>query len=101
MKPLLGSKFVDAGMHVQVTRGFFESVEKHVILQCLAWRVDTAQVDMCCDYVLVMTGDSLFDHGNLESIPCIFVEIKPKCGFLPVSRFVSEETAIKKRVTQL
>lgn len=25
---------------------------------------------------------------------------QPKCGFLPVSRFVSEETAIKKRVTR-
>ncbi|CAL5205374.1 unnamed protein product [Lathyrus oleraceus] len=100
MKPLLGSKFVDAGMHVQVSRGFFESVEKNVILQRPAWRVDTAQVDMRCDYVLVMSDHSLFDHGNLESSPCISVEIKPKCGFLPVSRFVSEETAIKKRVTR-
>ncbi|CAK8569024.1 unnamed protein product [Lathyrus sativus] len=100
MKRLLGSKFVDAGMHVQVSRGFFESVEKNVIRQRPAWRVDTAQVDMRCDYVLVMSDHSLFDHGNPESSPCISVEIKPKCGFLPVSRFVSEETAIKKRVTR-
>lgn len=51
-------------MHVQVSRGFFESVEKNVILQRPAWRVDTAQVDMRCDYVLVMSDHSLFDHGN-------------------------------------
>ncbi|KAK2446420.1 Inositol-pentakisphosphate 2-kinase [Trifolium repens] len=100
MKPLLGSKFVDAGMHVQVSTGFLESVEKNVICQRPAWRVDTAQVDMHCDYVLIMSDHSLFARDNLASGPCISVEIKPKCGFRPVSRFVSEETAIKKRVTR-
>ncbi|KEH36180.1 inositol-pentakisphosphate 2-kinase-like protein [Medicago truncatula] len=100
MKPLLGSKYVDAGMHVKVSRGFLESIEKNVICQRPAGRVDTAQLDMHCDYVLLMSDHSIFTHGNLESSPCISVEIKPKCGFLPVSRFVSEETAIKKRVTR-
>ncbi|XP_004500991.1 inositol-pentakisphosphate 2-kinase-like isoform X2 [Cicer arietinum] len=100
MKPLLGSEYVDAGMHVQVSTGFLELVEKNVICQRPAWRVDTAQVDMHCDYVLLMSDHSLFAHGNLGSSLCISVEIKPKCGFLPVSNFISEETSIKKSVTR-
>ncbi|KAJ1378881.1 Inositol-pentakisphosphate 2-kinase, partial [Sesbania bispinosa] len=100
MKPLLGSEYVDAGMHVRVSREFLESVEKNVICQRPAWRVDTAQVDMHCDSVLLMSDHSLFIPGNLGSSPCISVEIKPKCGFLPLTRFISEETAIKRRITR-
>ncbi|XP_027354629.1 inositol-pentakisphosphate 2-kinase-like isoform X2 [Abrus precatorius] len=100
MKPLLGSKFVDAGMLVRVSREFLELVEKNVICQRPAWRVDTAQVNMHRDSVLLMSDHSLFTHGNPGSIPCISVEIKPKCGFLPLSRFISEGTAIKRRITR-
>lgn len=50
-------------MHVQVSTGFLELVEKNVICQRPAWRVDTAQVDMHCDYVLLMSDHSLFAHG--------------------------------------
>ncbi|XP_020218512.1 inositol-pentakisphosphate 2-kinase [Cajanus cajan] len=100
MKPLLGSKYVDAGMLVGVSMKFLESVEKNVICQRPAWRVDNAQVDMHRDSVLLMSDHSLFTHGNLGSSPSISVEIKPKCGFLPLSRFISEGTAIKKRITR-
>ncbi|KAK7351711.1 hypothetical protein VNO77_11355 [Canavalia gladiata] len=100
MKPLLGSKYVDAGMLVGVSREFLELVEKNVICQRPAWRVDTAQVDMHRDSVLLMSDHSLFTHGNLRSSPSISVEIKPKCGFLPLSRFISEGTAVKRRITR-
>ncbi|XP_061350834.1 inositol-pentakisphosphate 2-kinase-like [Gastrolobium bilobum] len=100
MKPLLGSKYVDPGMLVLVSREFLESVQKDVICQRPPWRVDTAQVDTHCDSVLLMSDHSLFTHGNLGSSPCISVEIKPKCGFLPLSRFISKETAIKRRITR-
>ncbi|XP_057434977.1 inositol-pentakisphosphate 2-kinase-like isoform X2 [Lotus japonicus] len=100
MEPLLGSNYVDAGMHVLVSREFLESVEKNIIYQRPAWRVDSAQVDKHCDSVLLMSDHSLFTHGDLDSSPCISVEIKPKCGFLPLSRFISEETEIKKRITR-
>jgi inositol-pentakisphosphate 2-kinase len=50
-------------MHVKVSMGFLESVEKNVICQRPAGRVDTAQVDMHCDYVLLMSDHSLFTHG--------------------------------------
>ncbi|KAG2400646.1 Inositol-pentakisphosphate 2-kinase [Vigna angularis] len=76
MKPLLGSKFVDAGMLVGVTREFLESIEKNVIYQRPAWRVDNALVDMHRDSVLLLSDHSLFTHGNLGSSPCISVEIK-------------------------
>ncbi|CAL0327019.1 unnamed protein product [Lupinus luteus] len=100
MKPLLGSKFVDAGMHVLVSTEFLESVEKDIICQRPPWRVDNAQVDTQCDSVLLMSDHSVFTHGNLESSSCISIEIKPKCGFLPHSRFISKETTIKRRITR-
>ncbi|XP_022636729.1 inositol-pentakisphosphate 2-kinase isoform X2 [Vigna radiata var. radiata] len=100
MKPLLGSKFVDAGMLVGVTREFLESIEKNVIYQRPAWRVDNALVDMHRDSVLLMSDHSLFTHGNLGSSPSISVEIKPKWGFLPLSRYISEETAVKRTITR-
>ncbi|KAK7291204.1 hypothetical protein RIF29_06159 [Crotalaria pallida] len=100
MQPLLGSKYIDAGVHVPVSREFLESVEKNVISQRPSWRVDAAGVDARCDFGLLMSDHSLFAHGTQESGPCISVEIKPKCGFLPFSRFLSEGTAIKRRITR-
>ncbi|KAL2342539.1 hypothetical protein Fmac_003824 [Flemingia macrophylla] len=99
--PLLGSKYVDVGMLNGVSKKFLESVEKNVICQRPAWRVDDAQVDMHRDSVLLMSDHSLFTHGNIGSNPCISVEVKyPKCGFLPLSRFISEGAAIKRRITR-
>ncbi|CAJ2675632.1 unnamed protein product [Trifolium pratense] len=100
MKPLLGSKYVDAGTHILVTKEFLETVEKNVLSQRPASRVDDSRVDTQCDFGLLMSDHSIFPHGNQESIPSISVEIKPKCGFLPLSTFISEGTAIKKRVTR-
>ncbi|XP_028112049.1 inositol-pentakisphosphate 2-kinase-like [Camellia sinensis] len=44
--------------------------------------------------------DFFFCPGNLKGKFSISVEIKPKCGFLPDSRFISKENAIKKRITR-
>lgn len=100
MSPLLGPKHVDAGMRVHVSREFLESVGMNVICQRPAWRVDAAKVDMQCDSALLITDHSLFPHGGLKGEPCISVEIKPKCGFIPFSRFISEGNAIKRSITR-
>lgn len=50
-------------MLVGVSREFLELVEKNVIRQRPAWRVDNAQVDMHRDSVLLMSDHSLFTHG--------------------------------------
>ncbi|KAL2318779.1 hypothetical protein Fmac_032655 [Flemingia macrophylla] len=100
MKPLLGSNYVDAGMHVVVTKEFLELVEKNVTGQRPAWRIDAAQVDTHCDFGLLMSDHSLFTHGSQGSSPCLSVEIKPKCGFLPLSRFISEGNAIKRKISR-
>ncbi|XP_014502609.1 inositol-pentakisphosphate 2-kinase [Vigna radiata var. radiata] len=100
MKPLLGSNYVDAGMHILVTREFLELVEKNVTGQRPVWRVDAARVDTECDFGLLMSDHSLFAYGSPRPSPCISVEIKPKCGFLPFSRFISEGNAIKRRTTR-
>ncbi|KAL6216174.1 PREDICTED: inositol-pentakisphosphate 2-kinase-like [Fragaria vesca subsp. vesca] len=100
MSPLLGSHFVDAGMRVQASRDFLETVEKNVNCQRPASRVDAAKVDTECDYVLVMSDHSLFPDGVQEGETCISVEIKPKCGFLPSSEYIDEGNAIKRRITR-
>ncbi|WJX12905.1 Inositol-pentakisphosphate 2-kinase [Trifolium repens] len=76
MKPLLGSKYVDAGTHILVTKEFLETVEKNVLSQRPASRVDDSRVDTQCDFGLLMSDHSIFPHGNKESIPSISVEIK-------------------------
>jgi len=50
-------------MLVGVTREFLESIEKKVIYQRPAWRVDNALVDMHRDSVLLLSDHSLFTHG--------------------------------------
>ncbi|PSS31320.1 Inositol-pentakisphosphate 2-kinase [Actinidia chinensis var. chinensis] len=98
--PLLGSGHVDPGIRVLVTREFLESVEKNVLCQRPSWRVDAAKVNTLNNSALLISDHSVFPHGNLKRGFCISVEIKPKCGFLPVSRFISEGNAIKKRISR-
>ncbi|KAK8988986.1 hypothetical protein V6N11_030357 [Hibiscus sabdariffa] len=100
MSPLLGPKHVDVGIRVHVTKEFLKSVEKNVTFHRPAWRVDSSQVDVNRDSVLILWDHSVFPNGNLKDEPCITVEIKPKCGFLPISRFIAEENAVKKTVVR-
>ncbi|XVE69839.1 hypothetical protein DITRI_Ditri10aG0023900 [Diplodiscus trichospermus] len=100
MSPLLGPKHVDAGMRVLVTKEFLESVEKNVASYRPVWRVDSSLVDVNRDAVLIISDHSIFPNGTLKGIPCITVEIKPKCGFLPISRFIAEENAVKRTITR-
>ncbi|KAJ6684876.1 INOSITOL POLYPHOSPHATE KINASE 1 [Salix purpurea] len=100
MSPLLGSKHVDAGMRVPVKRDFLECVEKNVIKQRPAWRVDVSVVDLERDSVIIMSDHSLFPGGVLKDGPCISVEIKPKCGFLPSSKFIAERNFVKMSATR-
>ncbi|CAK8576138.1 unnamed protein product [Lathyrus sativus] len=98
MKPLLGSKYVDVGTHILVTKKFLETVEQNIDSQPPAWRIDVSQVDKQCDFTLLMSDHSIFPQGSQGSSHSISVEIKPKCGFLPLSTFISEGTAIKKNM---
>ncbi|ESQ34585.1 hypothetical protein EUTSA_v10007647mg [Eutrema salsugineum] len=100
MRPLLGHKHVNPGMRLLVAKEFLESVEKIVTSQRPSWRADAASVDTNRSSVLLMDDLTLFAHGRVEDKPCLSVEIKPKCGFLPSSSFIAEENAIKKSVTR-
>ncbi|KAL2342540.1 hypothetical protein Fmac_003825 [Flemingia macrophylla] len=70
MKPLLGAKYVDAGMLIRVSKKFLELVEKNVIFQRPAWRVDDAQVDMHRDYISLLSEYNPLDlfSGSMERI---------------------------------
>uniref|UniRef100_A0A7N2M843 Inositol-pentakisphosphate 2-kinase n=1 Tax=Quercus lobata TaxID=97700 RepID=A0A7N2M843_QUELO len=47
-------------MRVLVSREFLESIEKNVLCERPAWRVDAAKVDTDCDSALLMSDHSLF-----------------------------------------
>ncbi|XP_024964222.1 inositol-pentakisphosphate 2-kinase-like isoform X1 [Cynara cardunculus var. scolymus] len=105
MCPLLGSQHIDAGVRVQVTREFLESIHNGVLFQRPSWRAEDARINTQCDSAILMSDHSIFPHVSVkggvdEEELCIAVEIKPKCGFLPISRFVREENAAKKRISR-
>ncbi|XP_065870314.1 inositol-pentakisphosphate 2-kinase-like isoform X2 [Euphorbia lathyris] len=100
MSPLLGPKHVDAGLQIPVSRKFLESIEEKIVSQRPAWRIDAAKVDTQRDYVLLMSDHSLFPNGTLEVGSCISIEIKPKCGFIPLSRFIPARNVIKRSITR-
>ncbi|KAL2504063.1 Inositol-pentakisphosphate 2-kinase family protein [Abeliophyllum distichum] len=102
MCPLLGSKHVDAGIRVLVSREFLEAVENKVLCQRPSLRVDAAKVNPLCDSVLLVADHSIFPHvsGIIKDDFCVSVEIKPKCGFLPISEFIAPENAVKRSITR-
>ncbi|CAN6804433.1 unnamed protein product [Brassica oleracea] len=100
MRPMLGHKHVNPGMRLLVAKEFLESVENIVTSQRPSWRADAASVDTNRNSVLLMDDLTLFAHGRVEDKPCLSVEIKPKCGFLPSSSFIAEENVIKKSITR-
>uniref|UniRef100_A0A1J3EFS7 Inositol-pentakisphosphate 2-kinase n=1 Tax=Noccaea caerulescens TaxID=107243 RepID=A0A1J3EFS7_NOCCA len=100
MTPLLGHKHANAGMRLLVAKEFLESVESIVTSQRPSWRAHAASVDTNRNSVLLMDDLTLFAHGHVEDKPCLSVEIKPKCGFLPSSSFIAEENVIKKSITR-
>jgi inositol-pentakisphosphate 2-kinase len=55
-------------MRVLVSREFLELIEKNVICQRPASRVDAAKVDTECDSALLMSDHSVFPHGNFHLI---------------------------------
>ncbi|XP_052736909.1 inositol-pentakisphosphate 2-kinase isoform X3 [Vigna angularis] len=103
MKPLLGSNYVDAGMHILVTREFLELVEKNVTGQRPVWRVDAARVDTQCDFGLLMSDHSLFAHGSPRPSPCISVEIKISrlSEYNPLDLFSGSKERIQKAIKGL
>ncbi|XP_017699411.2 inositol-pentakisphosphate 2-kinase IPK1 isoform X4 [Phoenix dactylifera] len=99
MSHMLGPKYIDDMIRVTVCREFLESIKKNVHDQRPAWRIDAAEVDALCDSAFLISDHSLFT-GTPRVELCVAVEIKPKCGFLPSSEFITKANAIKKSVTR-
>ncbi|KAK4797033.1 hypothetical protein SAY86_029359 [Trapa natans] len=102
MSQLLGSKHVDAGIQVLVSKEFLGAVEKNINSKRPAWRIRAARIDRHCKYVLLISDHSCFPRvsGVVKDDPCISVEIKPKCGFLPTSKYIAQKNIIKKIITR-
>lgn len=99
MTPLLGTEHVDAGVRVRVSMEFLECIDKNVLPHRPTWRVDAAIVNTLCSYALLISDHSVFPHGA-KGVPCVSIEIKPKCGFLPQSKYITEENHIKRNVSR-
>ncbi|KAF8769150.1 hypothetical protein HU200_006647 [Digitaria exilis] len=99
MSKHLGASHVDGGVRVAVSREFLELVEKNVLSSRPSWRVNASSIDSTADAALLIADHSLFS-GNPKGSNCIAVEIKAKCGFLPLSEYISKENSIKKQVTR-
>ncbi|KAE8712700.1 hypothetical protein F3Y22_tig00110236pilonHSYRG00101 [Hibiscus syriacus] len=59
-----------AFMRVHVTEEFLLSVEKNVTCHCPACRIDSSQVDVNHDSVLIISDHSVFMNGTLKGRPC-------------------------------
>ncbi|XP_031399102.1 inositol-pentakisphosphate 2-kinase-like isoform X4 [Punica granatum] len=100
MSPLLGSKHVDAGIQVLVSQEFLEAVEENINGRRPVWRINAAKVNRDCKHALLLSDHSCFPRGIMNDEPCISIEIKPKCGFLPSSRYIAKRNAIKRSITR-
>ncbi|XP_048129872.1 inositol-pentakisphosphate 2-kinase-like [Rhodamnia argentea] len=100
ISPLLGSKHVDAGIRVLVSREFLEEIERNIKSHRPDWRIDAAMVDTLKQSALLISDHSLFPHGIFKGNVSISVEIKPKCGFLPFSKYIARQNAIKRSTTR-
>lgn len=72
----------------------------NILRQSPSWGVDAADANTVCNVALLISDHPVFSRGILKQEVCISVEIKPKCGFLPFLRYISEGNAIKKRITR-
>jgi hypothetical protein len=72
-------------MRVPVTRDFLECVEKNVIKQRPAWRIDVSVVDLERDFVIIMSDHSLFPGGNHCHFEVFFYI---QCDFLAMICFI-------------
>ncbi|KAL1823367.1 hypothetical protein ACET3Z_010145 [Daucus carota] len=100
MCPLLGTDHVDSGTCVFVAKEFLEAVESNVLSQRPSWRINDAISNTQCESALLLSDVSVFPRSTLKDEFCISVEIKPKCGFLPASRFIADENYVKRCITR-
>ncbi|XP_064823496.1 inositol-pentakisphosphate 2-kinase [Oncorhynchus masou masou] len=92
MKPLLGEKFVHNGEAVKLPLDFVRQ---------LSLKVQRERPESRCDKVMDTFSGCALCLPNLTQLssccccrehrPPLCIEIKPKCGFLPSSRYVTKE----------
>ncbi|XP_066528632.1 inositol-pentakisphosphate 2-kinase [Hoplias malabaricus] len=91
MKPLLGEKYVHSGEVVKLPLEFVRQ---------LSLKVQQERPELRCDKVMDTYSGCGLCLPNLthlspchyrDHLPPLCVEIKPKCGFLPFSRYVTKD----------
>ncbi|BBN10612.1 inositol-pentakisphosphate 2-kinase [Marchantia polymorpha subsp. ruderalis] len=103
LRPLLGDKHVDPGSLVDVSRSFVEALNRNIAHRRPAWRAETGSLILSSGIGLLISDHSSFSIPRdilTEMPPTITVEIKPKCGFLPVFPVMNEDNLIKTIVSR-
>lgn len=98
--PLLGSDHVDPGTRVCVSKEFLEALDQNIYKERPEWRIRDSRINVQSGLALLMSDHASFSQGLDGAAPCISVEIKPKCGFLPCSSFISSENHLKRLVSR-
>ncbi|CAM6091124.1 unnamed protein product [Calypogeia fissa] len=104
LRPLLGEEHVDAGTLVHIGSSFIEALDCHID------QLSSSQIDVHppLDKDLYLWRDSscsktvvyAFMQALCKRPLPPYVELKPKCGFLPSTTFITEEDSIKKSLSR-
>ncbi|KAH9319519.1 hypothetical protein KI387_021288 [Taxus chinensis] len=97
---LLGSDHVDPGTPVCVSKEFLEALDQNIYDRRPSWRIEATKINLQSGFALLMSDHASFSQGLNGATQCISVEIKPKCGFLPCSKFISSENHLKRSVSR-
>ncbi|KAF6137377.1 hypothetical protein GIB67_036414 [Kingdonia uniflora] len=74
------------------------SVILHILY--LIIRYSLTFVKVASGYLSILFPFFFFISGIVNAAPCISVEIKPKCGSLPNSRFITEVNTVKRTISR-
>ncbi|CAM6117342.1 unnamed protein product [Calypogeia fissa] len=103
LRPLLGEEHVDPGTLVHIESSFIEALGCHIDSMRPTWRAESGSLEVLTGVGLLISDHTYFPTpaGTVEaSSATISVELKPKCGFLPSTTFITEEDSIKKSLSR-
>ncbi|EGG14938.1 hypothetical protein DFA_10812 [Cavenderia fasciculata] len=89
MQPLIGSKYVNSGVRVSIDKQFINELNAIILGSRPQHRIHHQLDDEMTSAILIR--DISLIHTADALLPSICVEIKPKCGFISTSKYISKQ----------